>query len=219
MKSAVSVLLLLSLLVSVCQGADCEKALFGWTLKSGERVDGTLDNEGVTGRNPRGYQNLKSDSGNFRHGRNCGGTAYGIACGPNPGVNVRTLTKDGAVKFYHDNQWQRINGDEIASQYIAYKAFDLVVNTGNPKIFDDTIAQLSNGKFRPDGKITKEEIAWLNDYTKTEWVDGRPDRTKRQLFISTMVINAMRKYISIARHSPKKRQFLLTWSSRDIEDE
>ena len=141
--SAMWRLLIVMFALSACEpvyAADINKALFGWDTKSGVHINGTFGNEG-------GYQNLAADSGNFRRGINCGGTNYGITCRDHPGVDVKHLTRDGAAKIYHDNEWQAVDGDHIISQYLAYKVNDLAINMGGAgvEVYEKTINDL-NGK-------------------------------------------------------------------------
>ena len=73
------VLSVLLALPMACYGADCQKALFGWTPADGTPVAGTLAVEGVSKKNPLGKQNLKGDRGNFdKHGKNCGELAAAL---------------------------------------------------------------------------------------------------------------------------------------------
>ena len=208
------------LAVSSCEpvyAADCQKALFGWDTKSGYHINGTFGNEG-------GYQNLPGDSGNFRNGKNCGGTNYGITCRDHPGVDVKHLTKAEAAKIYHDNEWVMIDGDHIISQYLAYKVQDLVINMGTAGVFvyEKTINDL-NGKdkdFPLKGRVTPEMTAWINRYTAPALMaDGTISDEARWHFFDHLKLNAMKRYLSLAKKNPKLKQFLLTWAERDIEDE
>ena len=206
--------------LSACEpvyAADINKALFGWDTKSGVHINGTFGNEG-------GYQNLPGDSGNFRNGKNCGGTNYGITCRDHPGVDVKHLTKAGAAKIYHDNEWAAVDGDHIISQYLAYKVNDLAINMGGAgvEVYEKTVNDL-NGKAADwplKGRVTPEMTAWVNWYTAPAMMaDGTISNEARWHFFDHLKLQAMKRYISLAQHNPKLRQFLLTWSSRDVNDE
>ena len=191
--------------------ADCEKALFGWTSRNGHHTAGVFGNEG-------GFQNLKSDRGNFnaKTGKNCGGTNYGLSCRSYPGLNIRLLTKERAATIYHDDQWAAIKGDRAAGQYIAYKVFDLGINMGTGSaiiILEQTINELNDTQtdFPLIGHITDAHWDWVNAYTR--------DRTQRQLFIATLKLKAMHRYLTIAKKNPKMKTFLVTWGMRDLEDD
>ena len=130
MKKTISLMFLLMVMASVASAADCEKALFGWTAADGTHISGVLANEGVSKKNPLGKQNLKSDPGNSRNGKNCGGTVAGICCRDNPHFPFATASIKDVVKYYHDNQWKEVHGDEIKSQYLAFKLFRLAIKMG-----------------------------------------------------------------------------------------
>ncbi len=191
--------------------ADCEKALFGWTARGGHHISGVFGNEG-------GFQNLKSDRGNFsaETGKNCGGTNYGLSCRSYPAINVRLLTKEKAAEIYHSDQWAAVKGDNIKSQYIAYKLFDLGINMGTGSaiiLMEQTINELNDSQkdFPLIGHITQAHVDWINSYT--------PDRTQRHLFIATLKLKAMHRYLSIVQKNPKMKNFLVTWGVRDLDDE
>ena len=200
-------ILLIALLCSTCSpvyAADCEKALFG--------PGGVFEHEG-------GFQNYANDTGNFRNGKNCGGTKYGITCRDHPGIDIRTLTPQKAAKIYHDNEWQAIKGDDIKSQQLARELLDLAVNmgAGSAVILMEKVVNDLNGS-APDiplvAHVQKSTIDWINTYTKTEYTpDGEKDKTQRKLFYRTLIIFAQMRYNSIAA-SPKQRQWLYTWSVR-----
>lgn len=48
-----------------------------------------------------------------------------------PLVSVENTLKSAVMRFYRDNYWQRIQGDEIAKEavYVAYETFDSAVNS------------------------------------------------------------------------------------------
>lgn len=210
MRRFIFIICTIIITISSAQAADVNQALYGWAGKTGIHYNGTLGNEG-------GFQNLKGDSGNFRNGKNCGGTNFGITCRDHPGIkNIRKLTKVEAAQIYHDNEWETIRGDEIKSQYLGYKLFDLAVNggTGSAAILLEKTVNALNGveKDLPlTGHVTKEHIVWLNNYTK--------DRDHREKFVAYFKLFAAERYISISRKNPKLRTFLLTWMERDIKDE
>ena len=188
---------------------DIKEALYGWTSRLGVHYRGVLGNEG-------GYQNLKTDSGNFINGKNCGGTNFGITCRDHPGVDVKSLTKDSAAKIYEKNEWAEIRGAEIKSPYISYKLLDLAVNMGSQTaviLLEKTINELNGtaADFPLTGRITAAQIKWVNEYTQ--------DLTHRQLFVTTLKLHAMVRYLRIAKKRPALKGFLVTWGDRDILDE
>jgi len=210
---------------NVSHSADCEKALFGWTASDGTHIQGILANEGVSKKNPRGYQNKDSDPGNFRNGKNCGGTAFGIACASNPSIDVKYLTRGGAIKYYHNNQWSAIYGDDLISQYLAYKMMDLSVNMGVETaiiLLEKAINDL-NGKdddYPLSGHLNSQMIKWVNDFTAPEKLaDGTVSHYRRWCFFAQLKINALSRYGNLITKNRKLAQFWATWRDRTTIDQ
>lgn len=206
-------------------GADCGKALFGWTASDGTRIEGTLVNEGVTKKNPRGFQKLKSDPGNFKRGEFCGGTAFGWPCAQLPKrYDVATLTREQATQLYHDNQWAEIRGDEIISQYLAYKIFDLGVNmgTGTAAILVTKTINDLNGKqadFPVKAVITSQVVDWINLFTAPQTLtDGTESNWRRWCFFAQLKANALARYGDLIAKNPKLRTFWANWKDRAEHD-
>ncbi|CAK0753654.1 exported hypothetical protein [Gammaproteobacteria bacterium] len=219
MKSFI-VMMLAVLFASTVHAADCEKALFGWTASDGTHIQGILANEGVSKKNPRGYQNNPRDRGNFRNGLNCGGTAYGLACAQFPGINMKTVTKARAVQIYHDDQWAFLHGDEFKGQYLAYKVFDLEINMGAAtavKLLQRTVNDL-NGRspdFPVTGRVTSELVQWINDYTAPQILaDGTDCNERRYRFFEHLKAVALIRYGSLIARNKNLSEFWGTWSDR-----
>lgn len=206
MKTLLTGLMILCL-ATTAYCADIEAALFG--------KNGVFEHEG-------GYQNYPNDTGNFRNGKNCGGTKYGITCRDHPGIDISSLTKQQAAKIYHDNEWQAVKGDDIKSQALARELLDLAVNMGSGSaiiLLERTVNDLNGSA--PDlplvAHVQRSTIDWVNRYTATEYTtDGEKDKTQRKLFYRTLILFAQMRYVSIAAN-PKQRQWLYTWSSRLLQ--
>lgn len=239
MKKFYCITAALLIIATSVYAADCEKALFGWSLKSGHHIGGTLSNEGVSARNPRGFQASKKDTGNFRNGVFCGGTAFGWSCKALPKkIDVRKLTREQAIQLYHDNQWQEILGNEWQGQYLPYKVFDVGVNCGSGSAalcLVDTINEL-NGiatDFSRRPVITHAMVEWVNSYTRSDTLPpdykpkylgdiGQPngtDSTRRKLFITTFEKKVAEHYGDIIAHNPKLAVWWQTWKRRLNTDE
>ena len=77
-------------------------------------VQGVLAEEGGDSSNP-------ADAG--------GVTRFGISARAHPGLDIATLTRDGAVKIYWNEWWLRFGFEQLPAA-IAVKTFDLAVNMG-----------------------------------------------------------------------------------------
>lgn len=79
-----------------------------------EIIDRVLSHEG-------GYVNNPRDPG--------GETQWGISKRSYPTVNIRALTRQGAVDIYRRDFWQRVQGDRLP-RAVAFQALDAAVNHG-----------------------------------------------------------------------------------------
>lgn len=77
-------------------------------------VDRVLSHEG-------GYVNNPKDPG--------GETHWGIAKRSYPNVNIKTLTRAGAIAIYKRDFWDRIKGDQLPPAFV-FQGFDAAVNHG-----------------------------------------------------------------------------------------
>jgi len=74
-------------------------------------------------KNEGGYVNDKNDAG--------GETKYGISKRSYPNEDIKNLTKERAIEIYKKNFWIEALEDERVSPQLAFKIFDLRVNTGS----------------------------------------------------------------------------------------
>lgn len=77
-------------------------------------IDRVLSHEG-------GYVNDPRDPG--------GETKFGISKRSYPGVDIKGLTRDGAIEIYHRDFWQRVQGDKLPRPFV-FQALDAAVNHG-----------------------------------------------------------------------------------------
>ena len=77
-------------------------------------VERVLDNEG-------GYSNSPLDPG--------GETRWGISKRAYPNVDIRNLTREGAIGIYRRDYWDRVGGDQL-DPAVAFQVFDAAVNHG-----------------------------------------------------------------------------------------
>ena len=68
-----------------------------------------------------GYINNPDDPG--------GETKFGIAKRSYPNVDIKNLTREGAIEIYRRDFWQRVQGDLLPRQF-AFQAIDAAVNHG-----------------------------------------------------------------------------------------
>ncbi len=73
---------------------------------------------------------LADEGGDSSNPADAGGaTRFGISARAHPGVDIATLTLDGAVKIYWEEWWVRFGFAQLPAA-VAAKTFDLAVNMG-----------------------------------------------------------------------------------------
>ena len=203
MAAALAAALLLTATAPAAWSADCAAAL--------ETVFG---HEG-------GYQNSRKDAGNWSSkkvgvGKMCGGTKFGIACGHNPGVNIRSLTREQAAEIYRNRECKDMRMAELEGQTIPTLLLDLAVNMGSDmavKLMGTTINLVNKPEehISFDETMTDEMVAWFNANTKT--------REQKVLFYAVLTLAAIDRYAHIVESNPKQAVWLLGWVRRVIPNE
>jgi lysozyme family protein len=109
-----------------------------------------------------GFQKNPKDKGNWTGGQigvgELGGTKYGISAGSYPNLDIENLTKDQAVEIYRRDYWNALHLDDIESDRIAWKIFDVSVNCGRgtaAKMLQKAVGVIADGLI---GRITLEAV-------------------------------------------------------------
>lgn len=182
--------------------ADCRKA-----------IDTVLAHEG-------GYQKSRADNGNWSsgkvgQGKRCGGTKYGISCAHNPGVNIKALTRDDAIRIYEEKECKKIRMHDLSGQIIPTILLDYAVNMGSEAsiVLMRRTASLLRGdnKISLDPEMTDEDVKWFNEYTTNQ--------THRTLFYAVLILTAIDRYAVIVENNKKQAVWLLGWIRRAIPNE
>ena len=168
-----------------------------------------------------GYQNSRKDAGNWSSkkvgvGKLCGGTKFGIACGHNPGVDIKSLTREQAGEIYRNRECKDIRIEELQDQSISTLLLDLAVNMGSDmavKLMGTTINLVNAPEEQIifDETMTEEMVAWLNANTRT--------REQVSLFYAVLTLAAIDRYAYIVESNPKQAMWLLGWIRRVIPNE
>ncbi|MDQ7043994.1 MAG: glycosyl hydrolase 108 family protein [Sulfurimonas sp.] len=146
-------------------------------------IDKILINEG-------GYVNDPSDRG--------GETNFGISKLSYPNVDIKNITVEKAKEIYKRDYWDKVKGDDIESEHIAYEIFDTAVNMGSRTA--SKIAQTVAG-VHPDGFIGAKSLEALNSMNE-------------ELFIASFKLAKIARYAYIVRTRPANRKFLFGWINR-----
>ena len=139
-----------------------------------------------------------------------GGMTYaGIAYNKHPNWPGWKAIKRGTIpeselvrKFYFENFWKLIRGDEIADQAIAESIFDFSVNAGVRTA--SILAQVVVGT-TPDGAIGPKTLEALNS-------------ADSKLFCARYALAKIARYVEIVKRDKSQQKFLLGWVSRALED-
>lgn len=168
-----------------------------------------------------GYQNSRKDAGNWSGkkvgvGKLCGGTKFGIACGHNPGVDIKALTREQAGEIYRNRECKDMRMEELTGQTIPTLLLDLAVNMGSDmavKLMGTTINLVNAPEehITFDETMTDEMVAWFNANTKT--------REQQVLFYAVLTLAAIDRYAHIVESNPKQAVWLLGWVRRVIPNE
>jgi lysozyme family protein len=151
-----------------------------------QAIEKTLVNEG-------GYINDPNDAG--------GETKYGISKRAYPNVDIKNLTTDEAKAIYKRDYWDKIKGDEMQSQKVAFELFDTAVNMGVR-----TASKLMQGCVgaHPDGIIGNKTRQLINN-------------TDEELLLLRFKLAKIARYAYITRKRPANKKFLLGWINRTLE--
>ena len=73
---------------------------------------------------------LSHEGGYVSDARDPGGeTQWGISKRSYPGVDIRSLTRDGAISIYRRDFWNAVHGDKLPRAFV-FQALDAAVNHG-----------------------------------------------------------------------------------------
>lgn len=86
----------------------------GEEMKFEQAIERVLSHEG-------GYSNDPNDPG--------GETQWGISKRSYPALNIKALSRLGAIEIYKKDFWQRIHADELFDG-VAYQTLDFAINSG-----------------------------------------------------------------------------------------
>jgi len=149
-------------------------------------VEKTLVNEG-------GYVNDPDDAG--------GETKYGISKRAYPSVDIKNLTTDEAKAIYKRDYWDKVKGDLIDDNSVAYEIFDTAVNMGVRTA--SKLAQVALS-VHPDGIIGNKTLEGLNATVKEE-------------FLTKFKLSKIARYVYLCKKHPSNKKYLYGWIKRTLE--
>lgn len=90
-----------------------------------------------------------------------GETNWGISKRSYPRVDIKNLTRDGAIKIYWEDFWQPINGDGLPFS-VAYQLYDFAINSGIPtaiRHLQDVVGVASDGHWGPVSMLALSKMS------------------------------------------------------------
>lgn len=123
---------------------------------------------------------IEDEGGYVNHPKDPGGeTKYGISKKSYPGLDIKNLDLDTAIKIYRDDYWDE-NGIDRLPVHIRYQFFDMTVNHG-PHIAAKILQRAANVK--DDGIIGPKTIKAVESLKNIDLAN------QRALFFSAIVKN------------------------------
>jgi len=93
-----------------------------------------------------------------------GETNFGISKAAYPDVDVKALTRDGAIRIYHRDFWQPLY-DQIQAQPVGNVLLDFGVNDGTTtavRAMQEALGKLEAGPIVADGKFGPQTLEAIN---------------------------------------------------------
>jgi len=110
-------------------------------------------------RHEGGYVNDPADPG--------GETKYGICKRSYPCIDIKSLTREQAVRIYYQDWWRRYGYDMIADASLGAKTFDLAVNMGARqahKLLQRSVNATSPAGLSVDGILGPLSLEAINNH-------------------------------------------------------
>lgn len=138
------------------------------------------------------YHNVPGDPG--------GGTKFGISQRAYPKLDIENLTLAEAHEIYVRDYWNKIHADSVHDPKIAWKLFDISVNSG----VLGAVTVVARAIAKIDTPLD-ESIALLNN------MDSR-------VAMDRIMLAQIRRYVTIVSSNATKIKFLLGWLRRALDD-
>lgn len=142
-------------------------------------------------------ENVSGDSGGL--------TKYGIDASSHPGIDIKNLTRAGAIEIYW-HEWLKHNLDFLPEK-LAIAMFDVWVNGGHAVAWLQAAVNLvrQSSRLAVDGVMGDGTLAAVHALGP----DGEA------AVVEHFIQERDARFESIARNNPQDRQFLDGWEQRD----
>jgi lysozyme family protein len=113
-------------------------------------------------------------------------------------AELQTLVHD----FYKVNFWDRVKGDQITDEHVAFSIFDFAVNTG---VGTSSILAQHVVNVNPDGVIGNGTVAAINAMDP-------------EFFLASFTVAKVVRYVGIVNKRPVSRKYFFGWISRAVNN-
>lgn len=102
--------------------------------------------------------------------------------------------------FYKVNFWDKVQGDDITDEHVAFAIFDFAVNAG---VGTSAVLAQKVVDADPDGVIGPGSVARINS-------------TDPEFFLASFTVAKIARYIGIVNKRPTSRKYFFGWVSRAL---
>lgn len=129
-------------------------------------------------------------------------TKFGISQASYPQLNIQALTEESAYNIYRSDYWNKVDGDNIVSQFVAESIFDFAVNSGVKTAIK--LAQIAvDLSDNVDGVMGEQTLAKLNSADEKQ-------------FLANYTLAKIARYATICNSNQEQSKFLLGWINRSL---
>jgi len=147
---------------------------------------------------------LHHEGGYVNHPKDPGGeTNFGVAKRSHPDVDIKNLTKEGAIKIYKEHYWDK-NKVESLSEDLRHIYFDMCVNQGKGTAVK-ILQRACNAKgadLKVDGGLGPMTLGSIND--------KNPSLNRVRCY-------RLKHYYDLVNRKPEQERFLFGWYRRTLE--
>lgn len=142
-----------------------------------------------------------------------GATKFGISQRSYPNLDIRNLTRDGAIEIYFRDWWTHFRFGDLPSG-IAAKVFDLAVNMGaaHATICLQRALRACGRAIEDDGILGEETIR-----SAAATVNFSREPVETSALMAALRSEAAGYYRTLAAHDERSDEFLRGWLNRAYE--
>ena len=149
---------------------------------------------------------LKKEGGYVCDPDDAGGeTCFGISKRSYPGVDIKSLTRDGAIEIYQLDFWDE-DYEKILSQPVATKILELTIHCGKEsgiRLVQQALRALGDQVVSVSGQFTPQTLQSV----KLE---------SPRALLAAIRVEQCRHYLAIVGAKPEQKKFFMGWVKRAL---